>query len=193
MLDNGAWEKYMTGLYYALFADKNPPGKNHTFHRVATPDGVLLAQKGLRGWLPVLSRGVMAQFPLSEHVLGVHGDESGFAHNILPPGYPIGRKTYPPEYFGTIIYSVFVYLLERSGIKLADLLICANKRCERPFVPLRKPAKNKRAYCSTHCSHLVAVWDYRDRARKDAGKHKALKEKEKRRSKQRYRKKILKK
>jgi hypothetical protein len=186
-LDNGDLQELLDDLYFAIYAKKDRrPKADDLFHAVAKRTGLVAARKELAEWLSVLRAGGLAHFPISEHEMGLKGFDNGFQRILLPPGYPHG-KDYPPELFGTMIYSTLAHLFETSQINPSDLHICPNHECERYFIPLRKPPKGKRAFCSTRCSHLVAVWEYRERKRDE------LKAQEKRRSKQRYRKKVLKK
>lgn len=187
-LDNGALEKLIDGLYFAIYAKKDrKPTAHDLFNSVAKRRGLMTAQRGLVGWLAVLKAGGLAHFSISKHELGLQGADDGFHRVLLPPGYPNWKNYYPPEYFGTMIYTALAQLFEVSHVKPSDLFKCQNRQCDRYFAPLRKPTKGKRAFCSTRCSHLVAVWEYRKRKREK------LRVQEKRRSKQRYRKKVLKK
>jgi len=122
LLNNGAFEKLLDSVYYAIFAKKERPRRDDIFHAVADRQGLITAQEGLAQWLPVLKAGALAHFPLSAHEVELQGNE-GFARTHLPPGYPHWIKQ-PPEYFGTMIYTSFVNLFVSSNIKPSDLQIC---------------------------------------------------------------------
>jgi len=57
--------------------------------------------------------------------------------------------------------------------------------------PFSSIPSSKRAFCSQACARIVAVREYRARLRSDAQKRETVKEKERKRGKQRYRKKVL--
>lgn len=107
------------------------------------------------------------------------------AHNMVlyaPTGQPI-TAMYDITDCDTAVIVAFRYLIEKANVGVDDILSCGNSRCGKSFVPVRKPAKGRRAYCGSNCARLVAMWDYRQRKRDE------LREKEKRRSNQRYKKK----
>ena len=84
----------------------------------------------------------------------------------------------------TAVVIAFRDLVERAQITSEHFLVCANSKCGKTFVPLRKPAKGRGAYCCIQHGRQAAVWGYRIRQAEK------LKAKERERSKRRYRKKV---
>lgn len=104
------------------------------------------------------------------------------AHNMMliaQPGAPVISR-YGIIDCRTAVFVAFRYLIERAQITGEDFLVCRNSKCGKTFVPLRKPAKGKAAYCCIQHGRQAAVWGYRIRQAA------MLKAKERERSNRRY-------
>jgi CGNR zinc finger len=169
---NGELESLRRDLVYAIYDRRNLTPADEPFMKLGA---IYETHNVLLGAILELKRHGSTTLRLSAQDVTFAAKQGGtFGH------------LFDPDDFHTAACGSLVYLLEKSEIVREQLLDCANPKCQKVFVPIRKPAKNKRAYCSTGCARLVAVQDYRKR------KGAELKQKEQKRSKQRYRKKILK-
>lgn len=176
VLTNGDWENLLDRLYVALLDAKRDRNPKMMFNRIATRESVREAQKGLDRIIRLDPTGGTVDLELArqELTLGVNEDGRFFG-------------TFASEHFGTNVYMAFWHLLEASLLNRSDFKTCANDKCGYPFIPLRKPRDDERAYCSTKCRNRVAAIEYR-KAKGDQ-----LKEKERLRSEKRYAAKVAKK
>ena len=206
-LSNGQWEKLRKDLVYVIYNRKDVTADDRYFMKIGA---ILDAQRHLVSAIENLKNVGVAHLHLNQQGVII----------ATVKGKPFSYL-YQPDDLSTSLNGSLAYLLDKAEITREELLECANPTCQFPylapetirkrlvdydekepppsmrsgriFVPIRKPAKSKRAYCSTACARVVAVRDYRDRLRSDAQKYERAKEKERKRGKQRYRKKVLKK
>jgi hypothetical protein len=200
-LSNGQWEKVRRDLVYVIYNRKDVRDDDRAFMKIVP---ILDAQRHLLSAINNLKNVGVAHLHFNQQSVII----------ATVKGKPFSYR-YQPDDLSTALNGSLAYLLDKSEITREELLECANPTCQFPdmprlrrvreemglppprsgkiFVPIRKPAKSKRAYCSTACARVVAVRDYRDRLRSDAQKYERAKEKERKRGKQRYRKKVLKK
>jgi hypothetical protein len=175
-LGGAEWRALLDDVYFAVLGKRGGDPKQETsFHAMTTRQTLRVAQEGLRAWVPLLGkeRNVPLCFQLEKQALYIHTDDKGFFSRRNSEDCP------------TMIYEMLAYLLELSQVRPADLLTCANEKCESIFVPLRKPHEGQKSYCSPKCSNLAAARAYRIRQGNDSL------EKEKERSHRRYVKKKL--
>lgn len=178
LLNNGDFETLLDNLYWAILGRKERKREKDVFHAAAQRPGIKEAQETLRGHLASLRYGTgkeVVELELAKQTLLIVADDKGFAHSYISRDFP------------TMVYGMLSFLLERAQVKRSDLLTCANEKCRTVFVPLRSRASSDRAFCSPKCANLIAAKEYRKRR---AGE---LKVKERKRSKARYRRKVLKK
>jgi hypothetical protein len=177
-----AWNILLDDLFFAVFGQKKRIPAEDVFHQSATREGVRAAQEGLRGQLPALQRAKQQRgpllhesvpsFELSKQTLYLLVDQEGFFGRYVTLDFP------------TLVYNTLNYLLGRTGIKPSDLLTCANEKCRKLFVPLRKPHKGKKSFCKQKCGNLISAREYRKKRAKQ------LRKKERLRNQNRYDKKI---
>jgi len=170
-MSSADWNRLRKNLVYALYNRKKMTSAYKAILR--SEEEIYAAQDTLQaalGDLRMLGRTVMS---LNEHNV----------HLFAAPGRPMFSLTEATD-CQTAICRRFVDLAVEAGISQEEILTCANHRCQKTFIPLRKPVKGKRAFCSPECARRVAVWDYR---RREADK---LKAKERMRGRQRYKKKL---
>jgi len=200
-LSNGQWEKLREDLVYIIYNRKDVTADDRYFMKIGA---ILDAQRHLVSAINSLK---------DVGVAHLHLNQPGVIIATVK-GKPFSYR-YQPDDLSTALNGSLAYLLDKAGITREELLECANPTCQFPdtprlkrvreemglppprsgkiFVPIRKPAKSKRAYCSTACARVVAVRDYRSRVKSDAENYERSKEKERKRGKQRYKKKVLKK
>jgi len=205
-LSNGQWEKLRKDLVYIVYDRKKVTAADRNFMKIGS---ILEARGPLLDAVNDLHSGGAADLHLGQQDVIISA----------PEGKPFSYS-YLPADLTTALWGSLAYLLDKAEIGREDLLECANPTCQLPyvkesanpmhsgriFIPARRPSKvvylesgetripqSKRAFCSQRCARIVAVRDYRARLRGDAQKHETVKEKERKRGKQRYRKKVLKK
>ncbi len=175
MLREDAREELLNDLYWALFAVKERKRKDSPFHRTTTDEAIKTVQDDLRRELPLIQRGKPAQFELSKQTLNFLQDQDGVFFKSSDTDFP------------TMVYETLRYLLTHIGLKGTDLLACANEKCRAIFVPLRRPHKNVKSFCSQKCGNLIAAREYRKK------KAEEIREKERERSHKQYEKRVHKK
>ena len=156
------WSQLRKHLVYAIYDRKTVTSA----HRALMTDKTMYeAMETLQSGINDLRTIGRTNFSIDQHELSMYA----------PPGQPI-FSMYGDKNCSNAMVHMFRYLVEKAQVTSDQFLTCANSRCQRAFVPLRKPTKGKRAYCSSECARSVAVWEYRRRK----------KEKERKRSKRRY-------
>jgi len=176
VLTDDAWEELLDQLYESIYgAKRDRANKGDIFNKTANRKSIREAQRGLAH---AIKKGADeygdVRLELAKQRMGIGHDESlGFYHLLESDHLP------------TTIYGTFAILLEASCIRRSDAHNCANDKCGRYFVPLRKVPEKKPAYCSTKCANRMAAIRYR----KAHGPK--LKARERDRSKKRYMKKSL--
>ncbi len=163
LLNNGAWEKLLDELYYALYEAKREPGKNDegVFSKIATREGIREAQKTLQRQLPLIQNprpNEVAKFSLSEQELWILADADGYY------GLRWGTN------FSTAFFEMLDHMLRATEVKPGDFLTCSREDCDNLFIPARKPQKEAPSYCSTRCATIVATRRYRERLAERAAK-----------------------
>ena len=152
-LDEAGWNRLLDDLYFSVFGEKTRVFRQDAFHWGVTKPGVRAAQEGLRAQLPTLRRLKLKdpapEFKLSAQTLYIAAGNDGFLSKYLCDDCP------------TMVYSTLAYLLERSKVRQRDIRTCANDRCETVFIPLRRPHKRQKSYCSQKCGGLIAARKYR--------------------------------
>ena len=157
-----SWSQLRKNLVYAIY-DRKTVTSSHRL--IMTPKTMFAAMDTLQSGVNDLRAIGRTTFSIDAHELSMYA----------LPGQPIFPRYGDKTCENTMIHT-FCYLVEKAQITGEQFLTCANSRCQRAFVPLRKPIKGKRAYCSSECGRSVAVLEYRRRK----------KEKERKRSKRRY-------
>jgi len=175
------WDDLLDDLYWAIRASKKrvDDKKNpDVFHGAATPLGVRAAQEGLRGQLYQLRHAEPMRVPLllenypsfelAKQTVYLLADKDGFFIRYVSNDFP------------TMAYGTICLLIERLKLGPSDFLTCGYEKCQRVFVPLRKPhAATRRHFCSQKCGNLVSAREFRD------AKKEQLKATEKKRNKRR--------
>jgi DNA primase large subunit len=167
-----SWSQLRKDLVYAIYDRKTV---TPTDRLKMTPKTMYAAMETLQSGITDIRTIGRTNFSIDEHELSMYA----------LPGQPIFSRYGDSNCYNAMIHA-FRYLVEKAQIRGDQFLTCANSRCQRAFVPLRKTVKGKRAYCTPECGRRVAVWDYRRR------KTEELKEKERKRSNQRYKEKARK-
>lgn len=192
-LTNGAWEEMLDRLYSAMYGTKRDRANRLLrFNRITVRElgGVTKAQATLFQTLgnPAYDLGQRTWLTAPPPSFAAGNDEMAFelAESKLTIRLLEGRgfeALMGSEDFPTTVYTAFFNLLQQTGLKSrSDFYNCANEKCRRLFVPLRKPHKGKPAYCSPKCTNRVATIAYRQR------RGEALKAEERERSHNKYKK-----
>jgi hypothetical protein len=99
--------------------------------------------------------GVPIEFPIEEELVLLTCRTGGFRTNYRY------KKS-----IGTAILRGFLLALEHSGVRPSDFAVCADPKCGRLFVPIRKPRAGKRSFCCVkHVIELSNVNTATDRKR----------------------------
>jgi len=169
-LSNGQWEKVRGELVYVIYNRKDVRDDDRAFMKIGA---ILDAQRHLFTAINNLKNVGVAHLHFNQQsVIIATVKDKPFSYR------------YQPDDLSTALNGSLAYLLDKAEITRGELLECANPTCQFPyneqepsmhsgkiFIPIRKPAKSKRAYCSTACARVVAVRDYRDRLKKNQKKY----------------------
>jgi hypothetical protein len=112
------------------------------------------------------------EFALAPHTVYIAWDAKQFAHRYRYDDGP------------SMLYAVFVRLLDRSSIRPTDFRVCSAPGRQTVYVPLRKPHKGQPLFCDPRHAKTNASKKYRQ------GKQEQLRQAEQTRNRHRHRKRI---
>lgn len=160
-LTDEQWASLFDGLHVALFGEGRQRGKSDDFHFAISLDKyprsqISQAQLLIREFLSVCRKGGEVVFQLERH-----------RFYVAPKATTFGTA-YRCEDVKTMIYLALFDLLRTMQIAPRDFLVCAAPDCGASFVPLRKPHRGQRTFCSVRCQNRILAKESRQGSDKEA-------------------------
>jgi len=171
-LTDAQWQDLFDELHLLIFRQPRVRDKDDDFnfylvtHDPNRPDHYPRAdaqralQKLHREVIPALKacNGVPIEFSIEQEVVQLACRPGGFRTNYRY------KKS-----IETAILRGFLLALEHSGVRPSDFAVCADPKCGRLFVPVRKPRAGKRSFCCAKHLNRVIQCEHRNRQKDDVG------------------------